>query len=76
MNGPTFPISLQGSGEEPKVVFSVPEVNFGRCFLHRPEMNPATATVIISNQDEGDVRYIILNYNNYTMIVGGKGLHV
>ena len=59
MNGPTYPISIQGQGVEPKLVFSPPEVDFGMCFIHvhRIEMGPRTAKVVITNKDKDEIRF-------------------
>ena len=55
LNGPSFPIKLQGSGVEPQVNFSFTEYNFGPCFLHRADMPAKQTTLTITNNDSKDV---------------------
>ena len=56
VNGPTIPISVQGCGVEPKLVFSPAEIDFGMCFIHQPEMSPREVTVVMANHDKEDIR--------------------
>lgn len=56
VNGPTIPISVQGCGVEPKLVFSPAEIDFGMRFIHLPEMSPRVATVVMANNDKEDIR--------------------
>ena len=59
MNGPTIPISILGSGVEPRLVFSPKEVDFGMCFLQQAEMSPRRTTVVITNKEKEDMRLVI-----------------
>ena len=59
VNGPTIPISLLGSGVEPRLVFSPGEIDFGMCFLHQAEMSPNKATVVMTNREKNDMRLVL-----------------
>ena len=37
-------------------MFTLSEISFGMCFLHRAEMTPKTETVTITNEDNTDIR--------------------
>ncbi|XP_037539075.1 hydrocephalus-inducing protein homolog [Nematolebias whitei] len=55
-HGPSFTFAVKGRAEAPNFEFSSTEINFGRCFLYRPGMVPATQTLMISNRGSKDIR--------------------
>ena len=68
MNGPTIPISVQGCGVEPKLVFSPAEIDFGMCFIHQPEMSPREAKVVMANHDKEDIRLDHLSHRLHVCV--------
>ena len=55
-----MPISILGSGVEPRLVFTPKEVDFGMCFLQQAEMSPRRTTVVITNKEKEDMRLVTI----------------
>lgn len=57
MNGPTYNISIVGSGVTPALDFSFTSHDFGACFIHRAGLPIPKKVLTITNNDTKDVRY-------------------
>lgn len=58
--GPTFVFAVKGRAVAPSLEFSVTKHNFGKCFLYRPGMVPASHTLLLSNKGEKGIRYLFV----------------
>ena len=54
-NGPSLPITLEGSAVEPSVLFSFEEYNFGPSILHRPDMPVQRKKLQITNSESKEM---------------------
>lgn len=71
--GPTFVFAVKGRAVAPSLEFSVTKHNFGKCFLYRPGMVPASHTLLLSNKGEKGIRYLFVYFvYAYSSIEGAK----
>ncbi|XP_025999986.1 hydrocephalus-inducing protein-like isoform X2 [Astatotilapia calliptera] len=53
--GPTFAFDIKGKAVSPSLEFSSTKLNFGKCFLYCPGMEPATQTLVLRNNGKRDI---------------------
>ena len=56
-NGPTYQITVSGTGVPPGLHFSFNSYNFGASFIYRAGMPAPTATLMLTNRDRKEIRY-------------------
>lgn len=58
MNGPTYNISIVGSGVTPALDFSFTSHDFGACFIHRAGLPVPKKVLTITNNDTKEIRLV------------------
>ncbi|CAI5655386.1 unnamed protein product [Oreochromis niloticus] len=53
--GPTFAFDIKGKAVSPSLEFSSTKLNFGKCFLYCPGMEPAAQTLVLRNNGKRDI---------------------
>lgn len=53
--GSTFAFDIKGKAVSPSLEFSSTKLNFGKCFLYCPGMEPATQTLVLRNNGKRDI---------------------
>ncbi|XP_025759455.1 hydrocephalus-inducing protein homolog isoform X1 [Oreochromis niloticus] len=53
--GPIFAFDIKGKAVSPSLEFSSTKLNFGKCFLYCPGMEPAAQTLVLRNNGKRDI---------------------
>ncbi|XP_039456431.1 hydrocephalus-inducing protein homolog [Oreochromis aureus] len=53
--GPIFAFDIKGKAVAPSLEFSSTKLNFGKCFLYCPGMEPAAQTLVLRNNGKRDI---------------------